>query len=105
VAFTDARRFARIRLREDPLTSPPIGDLGFDPLLDRLPLEEFHKRLKKRKAPIKALLLNQSFAAGVGNWIADEVLYQAAVHPMVPAADLSPAQVMATQENLIVGLL
>ena len=30
---------------------------------------------------MKALLLNQSFAAGVGNWIADEVLYQARIDP------------------------
>lgn len=38
--------------------------------------QEFYSKLKRRKAPIKAVLLDQSFAAGVGNWVADEVLYQ-----------------------------
>ncbi|KAJ3268656.1 hypothetical protein HDU76_011391 [Blyttiomyces sp. JEL0837] len=37
--------------------------------------------IKKRNVPIKSLLLDQSFSAGIGNWIADEVLYQAKVHP------------------------
>eukprot|EP00976_Prorocentrum_cordatum_P106657 1194497-Prorocentrum_minimum.AAC.2 len=93
VAFTDARRFGRIRLREDPPSAPPISELGFDPVHDRPSLGEFASKLSGRKAPIKAVLLDQAFCAGVGNWIADEVLYQAGVHPKGPAADLSPEQV------------
>jgi formamidopyrimidine-DNA glycosylase len=38
---------------------------------------------------VKALLLDQSFAAGVGNWIADEVLYQARIAPRRRARSLS----------------
>ena len=34
------------------------------------------------------MLLDQSFAAGVGNWIADEVLYQARIAPSRPARSL-----------------
>ena len=45
--------------------------------------------LRERKAPIKAVLLDQSFAAGIGNWIADEVLYQAGIAPKRPASTLS----------------
>ena len=41
---------------------------------------------------MKALLLDQSFAAGVGNWIADEVLYQARIAPRRPARSLSDAE-------------
>ena len=43
----------------------------------------------ERGAPIKALLLDQTFAAGVGNWIADEVLYQARIAPGRRAGSLS----------------
>src|SRR5918999_1613844 len=45
--------------------------------------------LRERTAPVKAVLLDQSFAAGVGNWIADEVLYQAGIAPHRRAHTLS----------------
>lgn len=76
LAFTDIRRLARIRLVDgDPLLHPPISELGFDPLLNMPKLEEFVERVQKRKCPVKALLLDQSFSAGVGNWVADEVWF------------------------------
>jgi len=89
LVMTDPRRLGRIRLRADPAAESPISDLGFDALL-RLPRPaQFAKLLVGRAAPIKALLLDQSFAAGVGNWIADEVLYQARIAPRRPARSLS----------------
>ncbi|CAG8751190.1 25209_t:CDS:2, partial [Racocetra persica] len=48
-----------------------------------------------------ALLLNQSFSAGVGNWIADETLYQSRVHPAQYTNTLSDEQITALYENLI----
>jgi formamidopyrimidine-DNA glycosylase len=89
VAFADARRLGRIRLRVDPKREPPISLLGFDALRELPPLAEFAARLRQRAAPIKAVLLDQSFAAGVGNWIADEVLYQARIDPRRRARALS----------------
>mgnify|MGYP006278770661 FL=1 len=84
--MTNARRLGRIRLRHDPMNEPPIRDLGFDPLHEIPTARELAERLAKRKTPIKAVLLDQSFAAGVGNWIADEVLYQAGIDPRRHAA-------------------
>jgi len=81
LAFIDPRRLARIRLLDDPLKEPPICDLGFDPILGMPSVEEYKLLFKKRKCPVKALLLDQSFNAGVGNWVADEILYQARIHP------------------------
>jgi formamidopyrimidine-DNA glycosylase len=81
LAYADARRLGRVRLRDDPRREPPISLLGFDALREVPSLEEFRARLRGRTAPVKALLLDQSFAAGVGNWIADEVLYQARIAP------------------------
>ncbi|SCY41490.1 formamidopyrimidine-DNA glycosylase [Nonlabens sp. Hel1_33_55] len=46
-----------------------------------LKFEEFKKSLSSRKTDIKKVLLDQSVAAGVGNWMADEILYQAKIHP------------------------
>ncbi|KAI0735590.1 AtMMH-1 [Earliella scabrosa] len=81
IAFLDARRLGRIRLCQSPLTEPPISTLGFDPILSMPDLADFKKGVLKRSCPIKALLLDQSFSAGVGNWVADEILYHARVHP------------------------
>lgn len=89
LGMSDARRLGHIRLLNDPETEPPIARLGFDPLLDMPPLKSFIAGLCRRKGPIKAVLLDQGFAAGVGNWIADEVLYQARIAPGRPACDLN----------------
>ncbi|GMH29853.1 hypothetical protein Nepgr_031696 [Nepenthes gracilis] len=45
--------------------------------------DELYSSLRKKKLGIKALLLDQSFVSGVGNWIADEVLYQVSVPPLI----------------------
>ena len=92
LAMTNARRLGRIRLRDDPEAEPPVSRLGFDPLLDPPSRHDFAALLRRRRATLKGLLLDQSFAAGVGNWIADEVLYQAALDPRRRALDLSVAE-------------
>lgn len=81
LAFSDARRFARVRVQEDPELHPPISQLGLDPLLSLPPLEEFRQLMGKQKRQIKAVLLDQHICAGVGNWVADEILFQARIHP------------------------
>lgn len=92
LAMTDARRLGRIRLRRDPRREPPVAALGFDALHGLPPPARFRALLRARTAPVKAVLLDQSFAAGVGNWIADEVLYQARIAPGRPAHRLGEAE-------------
>ena len=89
LAMTDGRRLGRILLRDDPEGEPPVAKLGFDPLLAMPPPKRFCELIRARGANVKSLLLDQSFAAGVGNWIADEVLYQAGIDPRrrAPSAD------------------
>jgi formamidopyrimidine-DNA glycosylase len=92
LAVADARRLGRIRLRDDPRREPPVAGLGFD-ALEALPSPaRFLALLRERTAPMKALLLDQTFAAGVGNWIADEVLYQAGIDPRRPARTLTASE-------------
>ncbi|MCH9685583.1 MAG: hypothetical protein K0V04_29400 [Deltaproteobacteria bacterium] len=81
LAMTNARRLGRIRLQTDPEREDPIARLGFDPLYAMPTAAELTQRLQARKAVLKALLLDQSFAAGIGNWMADEILYQAKIDP------------------------
>ena len=57
-----------------------MGGLGPDALA--VSGREFLDLLARRRGGLKALLMNQRFVAGVGNLIADEVLWQAKLHPM-----------------------
>jgi formamidopyrimidine-DNA glycosylase len=100
LAYRDPRRLGRIRLRHDPRHEKPISDLGFDPVHHLPSLNFFISELGRRKSPIKAVLLDQSFSAGVGNWIADEVLYQSRIDPRRHACSLSRAEVQRLRLKL-----
>jgi formamidopyrimidine-DNA glycosylase len=67
--------------------------LGFDSVVALPDLPTFRRFFGERRSILKALLLDQTFAAGVGNWIADEVLYQARLDPRRRTAGLEPAEV------------
>jgi formamidopyrimidine-DNA glycosylase len=101
MAFIDPRRFGRMWLTDDPWEHPRIKKLGFDPLLDFPSARELADRLKKRKKTIKAVLLDQNLFAGIGNWLADEILYQARVSPHHLASSLKPTQVKKIHEQLL----
>ncbi|XP_057772799.1 formamidopyrimidine-DNA glycosylase isoform X1 [Salvia miltiorrhiza] len=88
-SFTDKRRFAKVRLLDNPVSVPPISELGPDALTEPMTEDELCNSLKKKNIGIKALLLDQSFLSGIGNWMADEVLYQARIHPLQTASSLS----------------
>jgi formamidopyrimidine-DNA glycosylase len=76
----DKRRLGRVRL------DPDISLLGPD--AETITREEFHTGVGRGRAPVKARLLEQSVLAGVGNLLADEILWQAAVSPSAPAGGL-----------------
>ena len=101
LAMTDGRRLGRVLLREAPRDEPPVSRLGFDPLLAMPDPRAFIEMLRGRKMLIKALLLDQHFAAGVGNWIADEVLYQAGIAPHRRANSLSEAEARRLRTRLV----
>ena len=100
LAIRDPRRLGRIRLLRDPAREPPISRLGFDVLEEMPGPRQLHGLLSRRRGPIKAVLLDQGLFAGVGNWIADEALYQARISPHRPAASLKPAEVARLRRRL-----
>lgn len=85
--YHDPRQFGRIEWTPGP--PPRVARLGPEPL--EIGFDEFRARLR-RKARIKALLLNQAFLAGLGNIYADESLFAAGIHPLAIAARLSNAR-------------
>ena len=48
---------------------------------------------RRGRAPIKAVLLMQERFPGVGNWMADEILWRAAIYPGRPAGSLSEKEI------------
>ncbi|XP_050135863.1 formamidopyrimidine-DNA glycosylase isoform X1 [Malus sylvestris] len=99
-SFTDKRRFARVRLLKDPTSVPPISELGPDALLEPMTVNELFECFSKKKIAIKTLLLDQSVISGIGNWVADEVLYQARIHPEQSAASLSKENCAALHTSI-----
>lgn len=101
VAFLDPRRFGRIWLAENPWEHPRVRALGYDPLIDFPEIQILVKRLGCRKKAIKSVLLDQSLFAGVGNWLADEILYQAKLSPHHLASALSVVQIKQLRKSVL----
>ena len=86
VHYRDIRKFGRLELVEDGVAPAALSHVGPDMMKVRFP--EWHRRIGARRAPIKALLLNQGIAAGLGNIYVDESLFLAGVHPEARPCDL-----------------
>ena len=100
VALTDGRRLARLWLGDSPDTDPRVKKLGRDCYLEPLSTEEISKIFAKKKAPLKAVLLDQAIFAGIGNWLADEIMFQAGVAPKRPVNTLSEAEIEALRVKM-----
>lgn len=74
-AFVDPRRLARIRLvdcpAEDIRKHTPLKENGPDPITDKdiMTLDWLLEKVRSKKVPIKALLLDQANISGIGNWM------------------------------------
>jgi formamidopyrimidine-DNA glycosylase len=88
----DKRRLGRVRL------DPDLDALGPD--AEMISRADFRARVRRGRSAVKARLLDQSVLAGVGNLLADETLWQAAVSPSAPADELAES----TLDGLYDGL-
>ncbi len=78
--------------------------LGLEPFDGRFTPEHLRALARGRRAPIKALLLDQRKIAGVGNIYADEALFMAGVHPRREAGTLTLAQLTRLRQGIIDAL-
>jgi formamidopyrimidine-DNA glycosylase len=104
--FCDPRRFGTGELA---LGRPAFDEfldarLGVEPLGEEFTAEHLYRLTRNRRAPIKALLLDQRRIAGVGNIYANEALFRARIHPLRPAGTLKRAQVAALRDALVDSL-
>jgi formamidopyrimidine-DNA glycosylase len=94
LVFTDARQFGRVQFHFGP-SAPDwwtqIPPAPMDRAFSEVWVRDFLAR--HRKLPIKAALLLQTGFPGIGNWMADEVLWQSGLAPTRRAGELSAAEV------------
>lgn len=81
--FRDIRKFGFIQCL-CPSEASALDSLGPEPL--EIHLQGFKDLFRGRKARVKSLLLKQNFIAGIGNIYADEILFEARLHPLTPAS-------------------
>jgi len=88
--YRDTRKFGRWRIVAEP--DRALQHLGPEPLDQRFTLRVFRAALRRRRATLKPLLLNQQFVAGLGNIYVDEALWQARLHPRRLGDTLKPGE-------------
>jgi formamidopyrimidine-DNA glycosylase len=102
VAYRDVRRFGTWELLEP-------GDLdryfaarrlGREPLERPFTTRALAEAFARRKAPVKAALLDQRAAAGIGNIYADEALWRARIHPLRAAGSLNAEELAALHRSI-----
>jgi formamidopyrimidine-DNA glycosylase len=79
--LVDPRRLGRVRL------NPPVEELGPD--AQQITPAQFRTALANSTAPVKARLMDQRKIAGIGNLLADEILWRARIHPARVASSLT----------------
>ena len=94
LVFSDHRMFGRIQFSIEP--TAPVWWTSIAPaiLSEEFTVDAVAAFLRRRaRSPIKAVLLMQERFPGVGNWMADEILWRAAIHPKQPAGSLGEAEI------------
>jgi formamidopyrimidine-DNA glycosylase len=102
VAYRDVRRFGTWTLLEAGELAEYLGArrLGGEPLERGFTARVLAKALAGRRAPVKAALLDQRAAAGIGNIYADEALWRARVHPQRPAGTLTAGEISRLRKGI-----
>ncbi len=93
LVFKDPRMFGRVEFHAGPELPHWWTRIAPAILSPQFTVEAVEAFLRRRaRAPIKAVLLMQERFPGVGNWMADEILWRAAIHPARPAGSLTRAE-------------
>jgi formamidopyrimidine-DNA glycosylase len=97
--FNDQRVFGYLKIVKKSELPEELKNFGPEPLSDAFNLDYLWEKTRKRKASIKAVLLDQKIIAGIGNIYADEVLFASGVLPWRPAFSLKNLEVEKIIKN------
>jgi len=102
--FNDMRLFGYLRLVDEGALQKARARFGPEPIAPDFDHEQFANALKKRKTSIKAVLLDQTFVAGLGNIYVDEALFYAGIRPTRQASKLTKKEALLLAEGTTVIL-
>jgi formamidopyrimidine-DNA glycosylase len=80
---------------------PELSHLGFDPIEDMMSWDRFAVMLRQHRAGLKALLMDQSFVAGIGNLYSDEILFAAGLRYDRPADSLTAIETRRLYRSMV----
>jgi formamidopyrimidine-DNA glycosylase len=80
---------------------PELSHLGFDPIEDMMSWDRFAVMLRQHRSGLKALLMDQSFAAGIGNLYSDEILFAAGLRYDRTSDSLSTTEVRRLYRSMV----
>lgn len=91
--FSDIRKFATLTVCQENSYQKvcKLVELGIEPLEKSFTLAALQQAFQNKKGMLKALLLNQSIVAGIGNIYADEICFNAKLHPASRVENLTAA--------------
>lgn len=90
--FNDMRLFGYLRLTDEEGLGATMLKFGPEPIADDFDTNDFVTKLTKKNALVKAVLLDQTFVAGLGNIYVDEALFKAKIRPDRRANTLSKSE-------------
>ena len=106
LVFSDPRRFGLVLVLDpgEEAGCPYLSELGPEPLEAGFDAAYLSAQCRRRRRPIKTLLMDNQVVVGVGNIYASESLFRAGIHPLTPADQLSGEQ-LKTLVREIKGIL
>ena len=102
--FNDQRKFGWIKLlpTSEVQHMPFMQKVGPEPLEEAFTYDVFESRMMRRKSSaVKAVLLDQTVLAGIGNIYADEALWGAKIHPATKVSEISKAKLKKLHAEII----
>ena len=101
LVFSDPRMFGRVQFHHGPNAPAWWSEIAPPVLSDSFTPEAVAGFLRRHaRAPLKSVLLLQERFPGIGNWMADEILWRAALHPRRPAGSLTPAEIQTLHHEI-----
>lgn len=91
--FNDMRTFGYMSLEDRASVEKITSGYGIEPGTSAFTLEAWNKVFQNRKAPVKAVLLNQALISGIGNIYADEICFYAKIRPDRRVNELSKKEI------------
>ena len=103
--YIDVRSFGQMWWIKEGLSPSQIikglGNLGPEPFSDEFDINYLKNTISKRTKSIKAVLLDQTIVAGIGNIYADESLYSAGISPFRKAKTIKKSELIRLQASIV----